>query len=143
MDVDLWQFVKMERVIGVMAAHYIVRDGGLISIPVTLGLPLATARITSTPPPGPMMAKSPAGRSTLAREGAADIRLFFQLNPDVEGRPVSVGVAEPGCSHARIHVHDRCGGVCINHNVASAKLSVDLDTRMAFHREYSIHLGSR
>src|SRR5258708_10386262 len=69
---------------------------GLISIPVTLGLPLPTARRTSTPPPGPIMANSPRGRSTLARDGAADMRLVFQLNAGFFGRPVFGGVGFGG-----------------------------------------------
>src|SRR5947209_18795126 len=89
---------------------------GLISIPVTLGLPLATARITSTPPPGPIMAKSPRGRSTLATEGAADIRLFFQLKPDVSGRPVYIGVGEPFCPQ-------RAGSTFMLAVVASASIT--------------------
>src|SRR5579864_9821056 len=117
---------------------------GLISIPVTLGLPFATALITSTPPPGPIMAKSPRGRSTLATDGAADIRLFFQLNPDVSGRPVYIGVAEAFCSQ-------RAGSTFMIAVVASASITtyrppscvLTSMREMAFQREYSIHLGSR
>src|SRR6185437_5925249 len=117
---------------------------GLISIPVTLGLPLATARITSTPPPGPMMANSPCGRSTFATEGAADMRLFFQLKPDWAGKPVLVGVGEPSWSQ-------RDGSAFMMAVVASASITTYLPPscvlisirEMAFHRVYSTHLGSR
>ena len=52
---------------------------GLHAFHVTLGLPLATARITSTPPPGPMMAYVPCGRSTFTTAGAAATRSRRQL----------------------------------------------------------------
>src|SRR3954468_20239918 len=65
---------------------------GLISMPVTSLLPLATARSTSTPPPGPMMAYLPLGRNTFTTAGAADIRSFFQLYPATGGLPLSLSV---------------------------------------------------
>src|SRR2546421_9404575 len=118
---------------------------GLISIPVTLGLPLPTARSTSTPPPGPMMAYSPCGRSTLATDGAADIRLFFQLKLDCAGNPVRVGVALGLLSRSH-----NAGSVFIRALVASASITMyrplGVSTSMreiAFHLANSTHLGSR
>src|SRR5207302_8105468 len=92
---------------------------GLISIPVTLGLPLATARSTSTPPPGPMMANAPLGRDTLATDGAADIRLFFQLKLGCSGKPVLVGVGLGLCSWSQ-----RAGSVFMMTLVASASITM-------------------
>src|SRR5262249_29179683 len=117
---------------------------GFISMPVTLGLPLATARITSTPPPGPMMAKSPCGRNTFTTEAAAAIRLLFQLKPRVAGIPLWVGVGVLSSSQW-------VGSVFMLAVVASASITTYLPPswvltsirEMAFQRAYSTHFGSR
>ena len=86
---------------------------GLISMPVTFGLPLATARSTSTPPPGPMMAKSPCGRRTFATEGAADIGVV----------PIVIAPV------MRIGVHQERAGIGVDHDRPRVALVIDLDAR--------------
>ena len=87
---------------------------GLISIPVTSGLPLATARRTSTPPPGPMMAYVAVGSQHIGQRRRSSHQIFLPRR----ALPLS-GVG----------VHDVGGSVGVDHDGLGLALVVDLHPR--------------
>ena len=121
-------------------------------MPVTLGLPLATARRTSTPPPGPDNGKRSLRTKHVGHRRRGRHQALFPIKAPSGGKAGMCWDWTGGLGWASLCIRSHlAGSTFMMAVVASASITTVAPPfrlltsmrEMAFHLENSIHLGSR